>query len=121
MMMNEQWPMKFRSGVDFFNYVATHSEVCNSLSPGGAAAQLGVTRQQIYNLVQAGTVRAWLVYDHAIGPCLDVPGNRASYVFVSADDIEAYRVSPKIKGRPRDAKRFPVWGGNCEPVGKKAA
>jgi excisionase family DNA binding protein len=95
---------KFSGMGEFLEYCDKHPEGRDTLSPGGAAAELGVTRQQVYNLIKAGKLRAWFVYECG-NPCFDVPGNRASYVFVSCGDVALYAVTPKSKGGR------PLWKG----------
>jgi hypothetical protein len=96
--------MKFQSCDEFQAYVqAGHIEAIG-ISPGGAAWRLGVTRQRVYEMINQGHLRAWFVYDCEVGACCDVPGNKASYVYISADDVDAYLQAPKSKGgRPRAA------------------
>jgi hypothetical protein len=94
---------KFGSMREFNAYWDDHPEVADTVSPGGAAARLGVGRQRVYDLIAAGKLRAWLVYDCEVGGCYDVPGNRASYVFVYHPDIEAYAASSRKPGRPKKA------------------
>lgn len=85
----------------FSDFADSHPEAMDTVSPGGAAARLGVGRQRIYDLVKQGRLRAWMVYDCETGGCFDVPGNRASYVFVSYPDVESYSATPRRAGRPR--------------------
>lgn len=94
---------KFGSVEAFHKFADSHPEARNSVSPGGAASRLGVGRQRVYNLIGEGRLRAWMVYDCEVGGCFDVPGNRASYVYVSAADVEAYGASPRKVGRPQRA------------------
>jgi|WetSurMetagenome_2_1015567.scaffolds.fasta_scaffold650089_1 hypothetical protein len=90
--------MKFNSSDEFRAYVESgHSEAIG-YSPGGAAARLGVSRQRVYEMIEQGHLRAWFVYDCEVGPCLDVPGNKASFVYISADDVNAYLQAPKSRG-----------------------
>jgi hypothetical protein len=96
--------MKFNSSDEFRAYVDSgHSEAIG-YSPGGAASRLGVSRQRVYEMVKQGHLRAWFVYDCEVGPCLDVPGNKASFVYISGDDVDDYLKAPKSKGgRPAAA------------------
>lgn len=100
-IIGKQTVWKFGSVEAFHQYADSHPEARNSVSPGGAAVRLGVGRQRVYDLIEAGRLRAWMVYDCEVCGCYDVPGNRASYVYVSASDVEAYRVSPRKVGRPQ--------------------
>jgi hypothetical protein len=94
--------VKFGSNQEFLEYVERHPEVMKSVSPGGAASRLGITRQGVYNLIKRGKLRAWFVYDEEVGGAYDVPGNSASYVFVSMEDIDRRLSEPKDKGgRPK--------------------
>lgn len=90
--------MKFSSCDEYFKYVETHPETYKTVSPGGAASRLGITRQGVYQLIKRGKLRAWLVYDEEAGGCYDVPGNRASFVYISTEDIERYMSEPRDKG-----------------------
>jgi len=100
-IMGEQTVWKFGSMSEFVAYWQMHPEVGSIVSPGGAATRLDVGRQRVYDLIASGKLRTWMVYDCEVGGCYDVPGNRASYVYVSSSDVEAYRVSPRKVGRPR--------------------
>jgi hypothetical protein len=101
MKAEKQTTWRFDSVDEFGAYVRDHPEALG-ISPGGAAARLGVGRQRVYDLIKAGKLRAWFVYDCQAGSCYDVPGNKASFVFVSAEDVERYGVTPRSKGgRPR--------------------
>jgi hypothetical protein len=82
----------------FHLYAIGHPEAVDTYSPGGAAALLGLTRQRVYQLIQDGRLRAWFVFDAHAGECQDVPGNQASYVFVSAEDVQAYGATPRRPG-----------------------
>jgi hypothetical protein len=96
-----KWPdtvKKFGSMREFEAYWQDHPEVTDSVSPGGAASRLGVSRQRVYDMIKQGHLRAWMIYDCEVGGCYDVPGNRASFIFVSSPDIEAYLSVPKSKG-----------------------
>lgn len=97
----EQNVWKFGSQEEFHKYVDEHPEAMRSVSPGGAAARLGVSRQAVYDLIKRGKLRAWFVYDAEIGSCYDVPGNTASYVYISHDDIEQRIAESPKAGRPR--------------------
>lgn len=98
----------FSSMGAFHLYAISHQEAVDTYSPGGAAARLGVTRERVYQLVHEGRLRAWFVFDEQAGEAQDVPGNRASYVYVSAEDVVAYGATPrkrgpKPKGQPQAA------------------
>lgn len=93
--------IKFKSAQEFYEYASAHPECFDSLSPGSASEYLGCTRQHIYELIDRGHLRAWFVYEHGY-ESHDVPGNRATYVYVSFPDVKAYKVAPKSKGgRPK--------------------
>lgn len=51
-----------------------------TISPGGAAAALGVTRQMVHKLIAQGKLRA-VVY-------CDRPGGKAGYIEVSVRDVK---------------------------------
>lgn len=92
----------------FHLYAIGHPEAVDTYSPGGAAGRLGVTRDRVYQLIQDGRLRAWFVFDEQAGEAHDVSGNRASYVYVSAEDVHAYaatprRPGPKPKAQPQAA------------------
>ena len=89
---------RFRSVGEFHVYAIGHPEVLDSVSPGGAAARLGVGRERVYQLIGDGRLRAWFIFDQGEGEAHDVPGNRASYVYVSWEDVEAYGASPRRPG-----------------------
>jgi len=96
--------MSFDSVSDFVNYCIDHPEASNSVSPGGAASMLGVSRQRVHSLMSTGKLRAWVIYERGL-PCDDPPGNWASFIYVSVDDIEARLAAPVNKGgRPRKDK-----------------
>lgn len=97
--MGEQvWPMVFNSNEEFGAYAAKHPEVYRSVSPGGAAAELSLSRQRVHQLFEAGVIRAWVIYDKQAGPCDVPPGCRASYIYISWEDVEAYKVSYRKPG-----------------------
>lgn len=69
---------------------------------------LGCDRPYLYRLVGKGRFRAWTVYDQDVGSAgpqgigRKPPHEKASYVFVSVDDVQRYMREPKDKGgRPR--------------------
>lgn len=88
----------FRSVGEFHLYAIGHPEALESVSPGGAAGRLGVGRERVYQLIADGRLRAWFIFDQAEGECRDVPATRASYVYVSWSDVEAYASSPRRPG-----------------------
>jgi hypothetical protein len=101
MSAKRQTTWRFETPEEFRAYVQDHPEALG-ISPGGAAGRLGVTRQAIYDLIKRGKLRAWFVYDCEAGSCYDVPGNRASYVYVSQEDVAAHGAKPRdVGGRPR--------------------
>lgn len=96
----------FQSVSDFVDYCREHPEAQNSVSPGGAAAIIKCSRQYVYKLAQSGRLRAWTVYEKQSagyqGPNRTPPYEKATFVYVSAEDCETYVNSPKGKGgRPR--------------------
>jgi len=50
-------------------------------SPGGAAAELGISRQAVHNAIHAGKLEALAVYD----------GKRLSHYTISSSSLAAYR------------------------------
>lgn len=89
---------KFKSSREFHVYCDEHPEAIDTISPGGAAACLGVSRQRVYDLIEQGVLRAWFIYEPGLH-CNDVRGNRASYVFVFDNDVQRYKISPRKPGR----------------------
>lgn len=68
-----------------------------TVSPGGAAAILGVTRQRIHQLMKAGRLESWLFYDGE-------RGNRPSYCEISVADCHQY-VKECGRGMTEEEKR----------------
>lgn len=95
--------MKFKSHDEWMDYLLAQSERLSVVSPGYVAGYLGVSRQRVYTLLRTGKLRGWLVYESADGACNDTSRhNTASYIYISSDDVERYRTSPKDKGgRPK--------------------
>jgi hypothetical protein len=97
---------RFSSVNEFHLYAIAHPEALNSYSPGGAAARLGVGRERVYQLIGDGRFRAWFIFDQGEGEAHDVPGNRASYVYVSAEDVHAYGANPRRPGvKPKEPSK----------------
>src|SRR4051794_29936530 len=55
-----------------------------TVSPGGAAAILGVSRQRVHDLLREGRFRAWAFYER--------PVDRAGYVEIAVRDIVEHGV-----------------------------
>lgn len=103
-MSKQDWPMVFKSNEEFGRYADKNPEVYQSYSPGGAASMLGVSRQRVHQLYEAGLLRAWVIYDELAGPCNEPAGCKASYIFISAADVLERRANPPKPGpRPRMA------------------
>lgn len=99
--MNKSRAIRFGSMAEFVGHAQLHPAAKRAMSPGGASHLLGVSRQRVYEMVDQGHLRAWFVYEYGHS-CFDVPGNRATYVFISEDDVRAYMGKEKSKGgRPK--------------------
>lgn len=88
-MGKQIWPMVFKSNEEFGAYAVKHPEVFHSLSPGGAAAELNVSRQRVHDLFEGGKLRAWVIYEEHEGFQKIIGGRRASYIYISMDDVMA--------------------------------
>lgn len=95
--------MRFKSHDEWMDYFLAQPERLSVVSPGHVASRLGVSRQRVYALLRTGKLRGWLIYDSEAGSCYDTSRhNTASYIYISSDDVERYRTSPKDKGgRPK--------------------
>lgn len=90
---------RFTDVSDFLDYCQDHPEARDSVSPGGAANRLGVSRQRVYSLIRSGRLRAWLIFSKGAGPSRDTSlFNRASYIYVSSTDVDSYKNAPRSKG-----------------------
>jgi hypothetical protein len=83
--------VRFNSHAEFLEYLRDHPEVLDSVSPGGAANRLGVTRQAIHNMMKRGKVRAWIVYDKDISRANGYWITRPSTILIPNEDIERYK------------------------------
>lgn len=97
-MVKQVWPMVFNSNAEFGAYAKNHPEVFHSYSPGGVAALLNVSRQRVHELFEAGKLRAWVIHERMEGISGYLPGGRASYIYISADDVWARKESPRDRG-----------------------
>jgi hypothetical protein len=55
-------------------------------SPGGAAGELGISRQSVHAAITRGSLDAWYVD-------VGVPGVKDFYIFVTEESIERYKSS----------------------------
>jgi excisionase family DNA binding protein len=64
---------------------ADSSTVPNGFSPGGAAAELGVSRETIHRAIKRGTLDAYMV---------PMPGGRPGMYFITPEALAAFAKRP---------------------------
>ena len=75
-----------------------------TVSPGGAAAILRISRQSVHELMDKGKVRSWVHYPDAFAAF-----RRAGYVYISVRDLVEYGVrSGRIKSHEDVGLAAPV-------------
>ena len=81
----EEWPKEFVGGADVEQAYkqAVRAYEGGTVSPGGAAAELGITRQGVHDLISRRKLRAWIYRRRA--------GNPATYIEIPWEDVKRYR------------------------------
>jgi hypothetical protein len=64
-------------------------EYLHGPSPGGAAGELGISRQAVHRAIDRGSLTAWYVYDGTTAPVL----RQLRMVNVTMESIEQYKNS----------------------------
>lgn len=74
------------------------------ISPGGAAAMLGLSRQRVHQLIEDGSLRCYRSGDveERFGPFRMTGGVRWAYV--PLEDVEKLRAADRRPGRGRQAQ-----------------
>lgn len=79
----------FNSISEFSEYIKLHPETLASLSPGGAAGRLGITRQAVHKLINRGKLKTWIVYDEEARK-FEGLGKQPCIILISKEDIEKW-------------------------------
>lgn len=84
------YEFKGRSQVEeYFRVCAAMQEEGGTLSPGGAAALLGITRQSVHELIRENpNIRAWVFYEDYLFGLMQ----RAAYLEISVVDLVRHGV-----------------------------